>query len=311
MAIDPQNWSDAGLDTATLADSAPIVAIFSALGERFAAAGNPAVGYALAAPPYVAPRPGAGISADIALRIAASIRALQAFFVNPSTPYADTGYNQWPDLEASSYLDPQGGVGPYDALAILPPPCGPIPGDTATSAGARAFYAWSRAVLDRMVRTVVDVSFADDGWRASGSFGSVGEMLDAAVQGSGRRTMSAHFNKDYGPLHDVNEWTYYESCGSISCSNATDLAAVGSVVVRSPWPLGEDAVGVNAQFWSGGIASAPGVLSGVQVAAHSAATILSSPGKVAPPSPSGSPQDDFFCSFRGFLDFSSSFRFHA
>lgn len=312
MAVTPQNWTEAGLDSATLADSAPLLAVWSALEERYTASlAKVPPRVTPSASGFYAPRPGESVRAESMLAVAVAIRNMQAQFVNPAAPYASDGYSSWPDFEKSTFSDGNG-LCPWDAANIAVQPQGPVVGDTATSAGFRAFLQWARESIDRMTLVDIGVSVGGDGWVAdesSGDLKTVEELLDAAVHGYTLPGMSAEFLRKRGSWHGVDAWMSYMSPGSITCENRTPLAAQAVPFFISPWPVGEMSDGGYVGFWAGGIVSDPGPGTTVSIASHSSEVVVAAPGKVEPPAPTEYDYTDWGCSIKCALDFSGSFRF--
>lgn len=124
--LTPASWEAAGLETATLLDRAPLLAISDAIAERAAVMGY----LAYSSYGQLGPLPAARPSVAWFLVAARAILYMAGAFVDIA------------------------GV----TVAVPSPPPWPSRGAPADSADARAFYAWARTALDSMRYVLADPS---------------------------------------------------------------------------------------------------------------------------------------------------------
>lgn len=291
--VAPQSWAEAGLETSAPRDRAPLLAIWAAIAERYAAAQASSVGAmgradmfegAMPAQAQIFPEHGFGAPYSDIVR---AIRCLQEAFFNPFVPYANfgwlftgssTGGVKYPDKLASRFMPPNGskiqnpedyGFFPYDAFVRIPPVPHPAPGDSTVAATTRAFYAWCRRSLDEMTTICVSEAFhASAYWAASGdSFETAEELAAAATRQS---TGGIGYQVSYaGGFYDAEDDLYWYEISvpdGFYVYNRSILAAdVRLVASANAWPGGgwrTDSVYADSvfdPFGAPGTSTVPGI----------------------------------------------------
>ena len=250
----PTNWAEAFAAAAENPRSrAPLLAIALAIRERYAALGLPdeRTGTSHPSAGFHGPMPG-DVLVFPETRIYAWIRDLQSRYYNPHVPYGDRGYNDFPDALACEYgRASAGGVSPFDALALMPPPGGPLPGDSTASAATRAFYEWAMNSINQMTMVVPSwgglpvrstVRYEVDRNADGGDPQNIASFLGAARRSEGVYTSSTDVGFNLIGFYDSIGDFYWDKgggFGDVSIMNPFGLPATARMVLKSSWPLNE------------------------------------------------------------------------
>lgn len=258
----PTSWENGfAAGDANPRSRAPLLAIALALRERYAALGKPGrrSSATIDNGGILEPMPGAAMvfpelgQNQTIERILLSIRELQGLYYNPVPPYGDCGFSKFPDTLASRYgipSDPppsiENSLTPYDALALMPPPGTPLPGDSTASAATRAFYAWARDSINQMSMVVLDRKNVMSTVYYAVNQNDVDEARDLAYfLGAARRTEGVLSRSPgfavsgyYDPIGDFY-WDEASGHANVKVQNPYPLEAKARIVLCADWPLNE------------------------------------------------------------------------